>query len=90
MTDIHRDLAIASIKAAIAELTYEYIERWDMGPGGTSVKNEELPLLDRSIGNDLLHIDKTLGTKGGILTATADSINAALLAMTEALIELDK
>ena len=45
---------------------------------------EAIPLLQRSIAQDLVRIDRQLGNKGGLLTAIATAIDEALLAVAEA------
>lgn len=83
--------AIDAIDRLIAALTYEHIEHIDIASGDTIAEGEGVPLLQRSIAQDLRQIEGQLGAhaKGRtILGATADAIDEALLAAAEAKAEL--
>jgi len=76
--------AHSALDRVIAALTYDEIEqrRTSWGP---TLRNEEVPLLDRSIAQDLMQIEAQLGGRGKtLLSAIAESINEALLAAQEA------
>lgn len=77
----------AAIGRAIAALTYDRIEQIDPASGRTIAEGEDIPLLRRSIANDLRDLERRLGLKargGTILSAIAESIDEALLALAEA------
>lgn len=81
MSDAARD-ALVRIRSA---LTYDRIEQ--IAAGETIARDEEVPLLQRSIAQDLRDIEARLGlnAKGRtILSAIASSIDEALLAGAEA------
>ena len=82
---------IDAIDRLIAALTYDHIEHIDRESGDTIAEGEGVPLLQRSIAQDLRQIEGRLGVhaKGRtILGATADAIDEALLAAAEAKAEL--
>lgn len=70
------------IARAIAALTYDEIEqRFD---DGTIRQGISVPLLQRSIANDLRQLEAVLGAKGKTnLFAIAAAIDEALLALVE-------
>ncbi len=69
---------------AIAALTYNEIEVIPTD-SGVPICNEQVPLLDRSIANDLMRIDSAISGKGQtLLSAIAHSIDEALVAIAEA------
>lgn len=78
--------ALEPLARAIAALTYDEIERHEVDEAGRLVITigEAIPLLQRSIAQDLVRIDRQLGIKGGLLTAIATAIDEALLAVAEA------
>ncbi|NCP19054.1 MAG: hypothetical protein GW855_07845 [Erythrobacter sp.] len=81
--------ALDALQRVVCALTYDHIERSD----GTGViaTDEDIPLLQRSIGQDLREIEARLGlnAKGNtILSAIASSIDEALLAAAEAQLAL--
>ena len=83
--------ALDAIERLIAALTYEKIEHIDAASGDTIAEGEGIPLLRRSIAQDLRQIEGQLGAhaKGRtILGATADAIDEALLAAAEAKADL--
>lgn len=78
--------ALTPLRQAIAALTYDEIEVTSTSFGVKSTTTgEEVPLLDRSIGQDLTRIESALSGKGlTLLSAIAASIDEALLAIEEA------
>lgn len=75
--------ALSAIEAAIAALTVESIEQIDSD--GEQLQGEQVALFHRSIGRDLERIEKALSASGEtLLSATAASIDEALLALAEA------
>lgn len=77
-----------AVERVIAALTYEHIESIPVGAGERLV-NEQLPLFDRSIANDLVTAEKVIGARGKtLLGAIGESINEALLAAEEARLAL--
>ena len=78
--------ALDPLQRAIAALTYDEIQVTSVTFGIQTVMNgEEVPLLDRSIGQDLTRIDSALSGKGStLLSAIAHAIDEALLAIEEA------
>lgn len=69
------------IARAIAALTYDEIEQHGDGMTRTDT---DVPLLQRSIANDLRQIEAQMGGKGKtLLFAIATSIDEALLALVE-------
>ncbi len=65
----------------------DHIERHEADRFGreTVTSGEQIPLLQRSIGQDLVRIDRAMGVRGNsLLGATAEAIDAALLAIAEA------
>lgn len=70
------------IEAAIRALTYDEVEQhFD---DGTVRQGINVPLLQRSIANDLRQIEAALGGKGTtLLFAIATAIDEALIALTE-------
>lgn len=79
--------AMDAIDRLIAALTYDHIEHIDLASGETIAEGDNVPLLQRSIAQDLRQIEGQLGAhaKGRtILGATADAIDEALLAAAEA------
>lgn len=70
--------AAVHIEEVIQALTYDHIER--IGAVGAAI-----PLLQRSIADDLRRIESQLGAKGGtLLSAIAAAIDQALLAAQQA------
>lgn len=90
-----RAAALDALDRVIAALTYDEIERIPFGlpdddiergrvPPG-HLKGAEIPLLDRSIADDLVRIEKMLtANRPTLLGAIGESINEALLAAEEA------
>ena len=81
--------AMPPLERAIAALTYDEIARLDCD-GELLARNEEIPLLQRSIAQDLRDIDRRIGCKPGSasllsaialpeLTGTATVINSRTL-----------
>ena len=69
------------IPRAIAALTYDHIEQHE---GGMVRTDTQVPLLQRSIANDLRQIEASLGGKGKtLLFAIAEAIDEALIALVE-------
>ena len=81
-----QDTALAPLERAIAALTYDEIERIDVDSAGrqTVTTGDAIPLLDRSIAQDLVRIERAIGSKPSLLGATAAAIDEALLAIEEA------
>jgi len=76
--------ALSSIDQIIAALTYDEVERHPTG-GGQITRNRQIPLLHRSISQDLIQIERGIGAKGKtLLSALAASIDEALLAAEQA------
>ncbi len=70
------------IARAIAALTYDEIEQHM--DDGTVRTDQAVPLLQRSIANDLRMIEAQLGGKGQtLLFAIAEAIDEALIALVE-------
>ena len=79
-----------AIRAAIAALTVDEIEIRDIR-GGLIAANDAVPVLQRSIGHDLVRIERCLSPSGPtLLSATAAAIDEALLELVEALAELER
>ncbi len=79
--------ALDPLARAVAALTYDHIERLDPTSGRTLAEGDAIPLLQRSIGQDLRGIEAQLGLKAKgqtLLSATAGAIDEALLAIAEA------
>lgn len=69
------------IARAIAALTYDEIEQHE---GGMVRTDQAVPLLQRSIANDLRQIEAVMGGKGQtLLFAIAEAIDEALIALVE-------
>lgn len=77
---------LPAIERAIAALTYDEIECHDVDVAGRPIitVGEAIPLLRRSIGQDLVRIDRMLSQRASLLSAIAVSIDEALLALEEA------
>lgn len=77
-------IALEAIERAIAALTYEHVEHIPMGAGEV-LKDTQVPLLQRSIAQDLTRAEATISAKGKtLLSAIALSIDEALVALAEA------
>lgn len=75
--------ALQAIDRAIAALTYEQVEHIPVD-GGDTLSGDQVPLLQRSIGQDLTRIEATIAAKGcTLLAAIAASIDEALMALAE-------
>lgn len=75
-----------ALTRATAALTQNMIQHVSTD-GRVLAEGAEIALLERSIGNDLLHIERQMGRKcvgTTILSALAASIDEALLALEEA------
>lgn len=75
-----------NIPRAIAALTYDEIEQHSHDPirGTITREGHAVPLLQRSIGNDLRQMESALGGKGKtLLFAIAEAIDEALIALVE-------
>lgn len=82
--------ALAFIDEAIAALTHENVERIDCETGEVTTTDEISPL-QRSIGEDLRWIDRTLGPRGStVLHGLGVSIDQALIALIAAKEALEK
>jgi hypothetical protein len=76
--------ASTAIDRAIAALTYDHIEQIPLD-GGPVLVNDQVPLLQRSIGADLIRIEAAMSAKGKtLLSAIAASIDEAVVALAEA------
>lgn len=78
--------ALDALHRAVAALTQDEIEVISTTFGmSTSMSGDEVPLLERSIANDLMRIDSAISGKGNtLLSAIAHSIDEALVAIEEA------
>ena len=78
--------ALHSLHRAVVALTQDEIEVTSITFGVTSsISGEQVPLLERSIANDLMRIDSAISGKGKtLLSAIAHSIDEALIAIEEA------
>lgn len=78
--------ALPPLHRAIAALTYDEIEVISTMFGvSTSTSGDDVPLLDRSIANDLMRIDSVISGGGNsLIAAIAHSIDEALVAIEEA------
>ena len=77
---------VPDIPRAIAALTYDEIEQHSHDPirGTVTREGNAVPLLNRSIANDLRQIEAQLGGKGKtLLFAIAEAIDEALIALVE-------
>lgn len=76
--------ALEPLARAMAALTYDEIDVIAAGMGIT-LSNEEVTLLDRSIGHDLIRLEAAISAKGlTLLSAIAASIDEALTSIEEA------
>lgn len=76
--------ALAAVDQIIAALTYEEIEQ-HFSDGREMVSGDQVPLLHRSISQDLLQLERAIGARGKtLLSAIAASIDEALLAAEQA------
>lgn len=82
--------ALEPLARAIAALTYDEIECHEVDEAGFLLVTigEAIPLLQRSIAQDLVRIDRQLGQKAGLLSAIGAAIDEALLAVAEARAQL--
>lgn len=84
-------VALEALGRAIAALTYDEIEHVDAASGETLARDDGVPLLQRSIAQDLRDIEGRLGLAVNgqtILSAIESAIDEALLAVAEAQSEL--
>lgn len=76
--------ALAPLGQAIAALTYDQIEVTQADSGST-ICGTAVPLLHRSIGQDLMRVESAMGGQGKtVFSAIAASIDEALIAIEEA------
>lgn len=75
--------AIAALDRAIAALTYDEIVRYDDRWAETA-RDGKIPLLQRSIGQDLIEMAQGRKCSEKLLRANAAAIDEALLAIAEA------
>ena len=79
-------VALQAVERALAALTYDHIER--RGRDGEVIAvGEQIPLLQRSIAQDLRHLERVLSIPVGTLTllsGTAQAIDDALTELEEA------
>ncbi|MBV1917587.1 MAG: hypothetical protein KUG65_05955 [Sphingomonadaceae bacterium] len=81
--------ALAGINQIIAALTDDEIEQNQAD--GTVLRDEQVPLLNRSISHDLLQVESVIGARGKtLLSAIAAAIDEALLAAEQARQVLDQ
>lgn len=85
--------ALAAVRRAIGALTYDEIEQIACASGATIARDHDVPLLQRSIANDLERMDGCIaGPARGqtLLSAIGAAIDEALLALAEAQAELER
>ncbi|MEA3264923.1 MAG: hypothetical protein U9R07_15715 [Pseudomonadota bacterium] len=80
------DLALAAIDRVIAALTDDSLERTDVDDQGVTVitVGEAIPLLQRSVSNELDRVASVSFRHTRLLRAIGISVDEALLAATEA------
>ena len=81
--------ALDALQRIVTALTYDQIEQ--VGAAGLIAEGEDVPLLQRSIAQELRDLESRLGlnAKGRtMLSATANAIDEALLAAAEAQLAL--
>ncbi len=82
-----RAMALVLLDQAVAALTYDQVERLDARSLDVIASGDEIPLHERSIGQDLAQMERWLGIEARdrtLLSAIAASIRIALSAVDEA------
>lgn len=77
--------ALDPVERVIAALTYDHLERTDVDDDGQTVisVDEAIPLLQRSISDDLEMIAREVPKRAKVLRAIGAAIDEALLAAAE-------